>query len=172
MEIYTSCYWTRIDKAGLSIMDRLEKNKRYESILITSDNGNVYPNGNLSAKIIDETERTWYKSFELEEQLGFIFSHLLVDGSYLLSKDELKNNLYEKETGIFVFNLDQEGLKKKNSETMKLDFKTFEFIFKKTVPTINYIFNIKEDYYYNDGKSYIYKNYLPKGFDLILNGKK
>jgi len=167
----TSCYWTRIDKAGLSIMDRLEKNKRYESILVMSDNGNVYPNGNLSAKIIDETERTWYKSFELEEQLGFIFSHLLVDGSYLLSKDELKNNLYEKETGIFVFNLDQEGLKKKNSETMKLDFKTFEFIFKKTVPTINYIFNIKEDYYYNGGKSYIYKNYLPKGFDLILNGK-
>lgn len=166
-----SCYWTRIDKTGSSIIDRLERDKRYESILVMSDNGNVFPNGNLSAKLIDEVERTWYKSFELEEQLGFVFSHLLIDGSYLLSKDDLKNNLYEKEIGLFNFNLDQNGLKKRNNETMKLDFKTFEFIFKKTIPVINYTFNIKEDYYYNGGKSYSYKNFLPEGFSLVLDGK-
>lgn len=166
-----SCFWTKIDKTGSSIIDRLEKNKKYESILVMSDNGNVYPNGNLSAKIIDDIERTWYKTFILEEQLGFLFSHLLIDGTYLLSKEDLKNNLTEKEIGIFDFNLDQRGLKKKNKETMKLDFKTFEFIFKKTIPIINYIFNIKEDYYHNGGKSYIYKNYLPEGFSLKLNGK-
>lgn len=166
-----SCNWARIDKEGLSIIDKLEKNKKYESILVMSDNGNVFPNGNLSAKIIDEVERTWYKTFELEEQLGFVFSHLLIDSSYLLSKEDLKNSLYEKEIGLFNFNLDQGGLKKKNKETMKLDFKTFEFIFKKTIPVINYTFNIKEDYFYNDGKGYSYKNYLPEGFSLILNGK-
>jgi hypothetical protein len=164
-----SCYWSKIDNDG-SILDKLYNNKRYRDILVMSDNGDVYPNGNLSAKIMDNNTH-WYKTFTLEEQLGYTFTTLLIDNSYVIGKKDLASYYYETEIGKYIFNLDQEGLKNKNSETKLLPFKQFEFIFEKTNPVINLIFNINEDYYSNGGKKSSYKNVFPAGFSAKLNNK-
>ena len=166
-----SCYWSKVSEEG-SILDKVENNKRYRNILVMSDNGNVYPNGNLSARIIEEDGRYWYKTFELEEQLGYAFTTLLIDSLYSINRRDLVNYYYETEIGKYTFNLDQKSLKNKNSETLKLPFKQFEFIFEKINPIINLIFNVSEDYFNNGGKKYTYRNIFPSGFYAIVNGEK
>ena len=136
-----------------------------------SDNGNVYPNGNLSARVIEDGTH-WYKTFSLEEQLGYTFTTLLIDNEYSINKRELSNYYYETEIGKYTFNLDQKGLKNKSATTLALPFKQFEFIFEKTKPVINLIFNVSEDYFNNGGKKYTYKNVFPSGFHALVNGKE
>jgi hypothetical protein len=138
-------------------------------ITVMSDNGNVYPSGNLSVKLINNNDE-WYKIFTIEEQLGYLFSSLLIDNSYSLNKKDLNGYLLNKSPGIYEFHLDQSSLISKNNELKKLDFKIFDFIFEKTRSIININFIAKEDYYYNKGKQYIYENELPEGFKIKLNG--
>lgn len=165
-----SCYWTRLDKKGDFILDRIEKEKEYKSILVMSENGNVFPFGNISAKVMNE-DGHWYKTFELEERLGAVFSYLLIDSKYSLSKNDLTGYYREKEIGLYDFYLNQAGLYNKDEETKKLPFKQFEFIFREQDPVINLHFIVNEDYYNNAGKNLEYKNLLPQGFSVIFNGK-
>ena len=160
--------WSKLVE-GKSILQIVENKKKYKSITVMSDNGNVYPNGNLSAKVIN-SKGEWYKIFKIEEQLGYLFSNLLIDNSYSFSKSELKGFLIEKSTGIDELYLDQSALKNRNEDTQKLEFKYIDFIFEKTRSKININFIAEEDYYYNKGKFYLYQNELPEGFRVLLNG--
>ena len=160
--------WSKIIE-GKSILQIIENKKKYKSITVMSDNGNIYPNGNLSAKIINDNG-DWYKTFVIEEQLGYLFSNLLIDNQYSFHKNDLKNYISEKSPGIYEFYLDQSALKNKNTETSELEFRYLDFIFEKTRSKININFIAEEDYYYNKGKQYFYQNELPKGFSVYLNG--
>lgn len=162
--------WTKIDE-GKTILDKIEKNKIYIPITVISSGGNVYPSGNLSARTTNSG--SWYKTFTIEEPLGYVFSSILIDYSYKIDKESLSSYISRRSDGTYTFSFDQEILKNKFTETAKLPYKNIEFVFDKLIPTLNVNFIVSHDYYYSDlGPTKTYINEFPKGIKIKLNGEE
>lgn len=158
--------WIKVNNDNTTLLDKIEKEKKYRSISILSDGGNVLPNGNASIKVLDNND--WYKKITVEEQLGYLFNDLVIDNKYVLTKSDLNNylNLIKEDTYSFSF--------RKSVITKKLGlkdtevFKTLNFRFVPTLPKINIIFDVPRDYYASgldssEAMNQTYTNSIPEG---------
>lgn len=160
--------WMIIPEKGQTILEKIQNNKKYISLSVLSDGGNVFPCGNISAKI---SGSSWSKSFTIEEPLGYSFKSILINESYELGKKDLEDYLTKTDNKYLflfyqyiIFNKIKE---KYNAET---NIKNIQFKFEKFIPILNINFVVSKDYYNNKGKEKIYKNEFPEGISIKLNG--